>query len=380
MKNYFKRISIFSVILILVFTSIFTYINIRYESILDFENTILNANHSRVLNVSTGDYTNKELNTMKEYLTEKLKAKGVLGIWENINLDLYYAHDITNDNGTQSKNVLISVYEMPEKDCFLGKKTVELENNEIIIPKYYSPNIINKYDGKEYIDGETLIGKKIKLEIPYEYNKKETFIYEAKVVGVFDNIKYGNTNPMIFTSNEDYIEIMAKYLDISKEAVIDRTSGISVYCTKSKYYEEFREIAIEGKYYAETLGSSVGDNEYNSLENNRMSKEIYTLFRNIILGVYIFILLIVLIVKIKNKKKLLEITNYLIEIWITQIVSLLIFLPYILKRWFEVRDLTSIERYNTYNYHIYMFLIPLLIMIVSIILYKKGMKVGKDNG
>lgn len=381
MKSYFKRVNTFSVIILLVFTSIFTYINTRYESMADFQNKILSTNNIRVLNVYTGDGTNKILGEMKEYLEGKLKdKKGVLGMWESISYNLPYIQDITNSNGTKSDIAYICVYEMPEKDCLLGEKIEKLENNEVIVPKYYYPNVINKYDGKEYIDGETLIGKTIQLEISYDENEKESFIYEAEVVGVIDNIKYGNTNPMVFTSKEDYIELLAKSLNISEEAVLNKTSCISIYCATIEDYEEYIEIALDGKYKKDSLGSFIGVKEHGILEKSNIQKDIYVFFRNIALGVYIFILLIMLVVKTKNKKKLSGITNYLIEVWITQIVSLLIFLPYIIKRWFEVSDLLSIEKYNTYNYHLYMFIIPMAIMMISLLLHIKEMKEEKGNG
>ncbi len=276
MKSYFKRVNTFSVIILLVFTSIFTYINTRYESMADFQNKILSTNNIRVLNVYTGDGTNKILGEMKEYLEGKLKdKKGVLGMWESISYNLPYIQDITNSNGTKSDIAYICVYEMPEKDCLLGEKIEKLENNEVIVPKYYYPNVINKYDGKEYIDGETLIGKTIQLEISYDENEKESFIYEAEVVGVIDNIKYGNTNPMVFTSKEDYIELLAKSLNISEEAVLNKTSCISIYCATIEDYEEYIEIALDGKYKKDSLGSFIGVKEHGILEKSNIQKDIY---------------------------------------------------------------------------------------------------------
>lgn len=141
------------------------------------------------------------------------------------------------DNGTARSYTLgVDTYDGRYDDYVLGDKKTELLENEVIIPKYYTPGNKKKYNSDGYIDGDTLIGKNINFEyIKYDDNDEEYYVTgQLKVVGTYDNRACGmeGSDVCILVSDKCKGNISLWGTDKSEPEIFDYTMDIEYYNTE----------------------------------------------------------------------------------------------------------------------------------------------------
>lgn len=203
-----------------------------------------------------------------------------------------------------------------------GRKISETDRYVIILPnKIYADSNYRDYTNPisedEYINGETLLNKKISIK--FTPDNTNSFEKEFLVVGIYDSQKYNNTKTpyvpiQIIKELNKQINYIPNYFQM--EITVDDVTNIE---ETLKLLDE-KNIISKNKLEKEaenTLANNISKTEYNISQSLNLSIETMEIIKKLIIFLFIISVIILLFVLLTTNinKSYLETT----ELWILKV-------------------------------------------------------------
>lgn len=196
MAYVLKRIKFGKTVFFLIVIGMFVINHMLYHSAVNFtelyDNTPEGSTIYKCL-LEDDDFSDKSAKQTAEELVQIYRNRNdVKNVWistEDVN-DFWFDKERVGVSGI---NMLSCIYNERYYDYVDGEAPESLAEDEVILPRSYTPGDINLYGNGEYMDASSLIGKTITYVSDREKTNTDTNAeVEMKVVGTYDNIRAGN--------------------------------------------------------------------------------------------------------------------------------------------------------------------------------------------